>query len=307
MVRVFVLRKGSQGSNVNQLQHNINLYYKKDVLDVDGVFGPMTDFYVREIQNELGVLVDGIFGPVTSSKLNMVLTNRNKIIGSMPIGLYPPFAHVLKQRMKTRGKYQAGGPRGAIVHFTAGRDGAEKTINGGIENGYAFWTIQRDGKLFCAHPYNEWGYHAGESKWSHLAKKLVGSVSDDLIGIENNAAGLLTPVKNKPSFYKSWFNTEISDEEVRYTKGIDNQMKGYYHTLTNAQEDTLTETLIWLKFREPDIFDFDFVLGHDEVSGKSGLGYWRKNDPGAALSMTMPKYREKLKMIYNERVFNANK
>jgi lysozyme family protein len=46
--------------------------------------------------------------------------------------------------------------------------------------------------------------------------------------------------------------------------------------------------LLWLKGNQPDVFQFEFVLGHDEVSPG------RKNDPGGALSVTLPQFRERL-------------
>lgn len=210
----------------------------------------------------------------------------------------PEFAKIMNQKMPVRGTYKMGWPLGAIVHFTAGRDGAEKTILGGIKNGYTYWCIQRDGTLVCAHSAEKWGWHAGESRWSHLAKKLVGSVSDDLIGIEINAAGRVDPIKGKPGKFKTWFGTELDASEVRYSPGKANQMKGYYHVYTEAQEETLVKTLVWLKKQNPKVFDFDLVLGHDEVAGMRGIGRWRKNDPGAALSMTMDEFRAKLKNEY---------
>jgi hypothetical protein len=58
---------------------------------------------------------------------------------------------------------------------------------------------------------------------------------------------------------------------------------------------------MWLKNNNPKIFDFDKVLGHHEVSGRVGLGYWRKIDPGGSLSMPMREYREYLKKLYISR------
>lgn len=200
------------------------------------------------------------------------------------------------KRMKTKGKYAKGYPVGAVVHFTAGRDGAAKTIDGGIKNGYAYVCIQKDGTMVQAHPVSEWGYHAGESAWKHLAKKLSGAVSDDLIGIEINAAGRCEALGNGK--FKTWFGEILTQDQVRWTPGKDNQLKGWYEKFTPAQEKTLIEFLLWLKGQAPDVFDFDFVLGHDEVAGPAGIGRWRKNDPGAALSMTMPELRAYLKRAW---------
>lgn len=244
--------------------------------------------YAKDIVAEATKIIGG--------KQEPVIIEPSPINTPIAVGLYPPFANVMKDRMRTHGPYAGKGtPIGAIVHFTAGHDGAENTIRDGIKNGYAYWDIQRDGQLFCAHPYNEFGYHAGESKW----KNILGSVSDDLLGIEINAAGRLTKLPD--GTFKSWFGKIYQAGEVRYCDGSSkDQCEGYYHKYTEAQEETLIKTLLWLKARNPDVFSFDNVLGHCEVAGVLGLGYFRKNDPSAALSMTMPEFRALLKQRWEK-------
>lgn len=209
--------------------------------------------------------------------------------------IIPSFATKMKELMPTRGIYKNGWPKGAIVHFTAGHDGARNTILGGIKDGYTYWCIQRDGSLFCAHSANEWGYHAGKSAWPEVS----GGVSDELLGIEMNAAGKLSPIKDRPGKYISWFKKEYDESEVRYSEGKDNQERGYYHIYTPEQEKTLIKTLLWLKSKNPDVFDFDFVLGHDSVAPS------RKNDPGAALSMTIPEFQMFLKGEYEKQTYKG--
>lgn len=209
-----------------------------------------------------------------------------------------PFAKVVSPHMRTRGKYKAGYPVGAVVHFTAGSGYGPSTVDYGRNNGYAFLVIQKDGKLYQAHPVSEWGYHAGESAWKRGLKPLVGGVSDDLIGIEIISAGRVTKIdENK---FKTWFGTYLTRDQVRYTPGKENQCEGWYEKYTPEQEKTLLEVLLWMKAQAPDTFDLDLVLGHDEVAGPLGIGRWRKNDPGAALSMTMSEFRKLLKKKYEE-------
>jgi len=206
----------------------------------------------------------------------------------------PDFAHHVQTPMPTRGKYAKGFALGAVIHYTAGRDGAEKTIMGGIKNGYTYWCIQKDGKLFAAHDADKWGYHCGESTWQKFISKLKGNLSDDLLGIEINNAGMLK--KQTDGTFKSWYGETIPKENVRYVDGKSpDQAPGYYEKYTPAQEETLIQTILWLKAQRPEIFDLDCVLGHCEISGKLALGKWRKVDPGGSLSCSMPEFRKILK------------
>jgi len=288
MREILARRLSSTGPHVIELQTLLSKtgHYHGGVV---GVFNADLEEAVKAFQSDNGLVDDGevIYqGGVTWPKLV-------KAARQVPVGSYkrPPFATVLPQKMKSRGTYRGGWPRGAIVHFTAGRDGAEKTINGGIENGYTFWCIQRDGRLFTAHDADQWGYHAGSSKWPGLD----GTVSDELLGIEINAAGRLTKLSD--GRLQSWFKTIVPKDEARQVPGkrYPGELAGYYEKYTDPQESTLVNTLLWLKAQRPDQFSFDLVLGHDEVAPG------RKNDPGGALSMTMPEFRAHLKSEWAKR------
>jgi hypothetical protein len=219
--------------------------------------------------------------------------------------------------MKTRGPYTGkNGPRGLLVHSTAGRfnkgdESAFKTIDGGIKGGLAFLCTSQTGAIVQAHDVNSWGYHSGsESAWpvklKRLVWKIVGRADDDIIGNEHNCAGLLTKVGDK--YYPYWafkdknpstkiivdHDEDIPEENVRFvTKELHGCPTGYYHKFTPQQEDTLIRTIMWLYVNCPD-FKLEYVLGHHEVSGVPGIGYWRKNDPGGALSMSMENFRKYL-------------
>lgn len=216
---------------------------------------------------------------------------------------YPPFAKVLTDvKMPERGTYQNGYPLGAICHYTAGRDGAEKTIRRAATNPnhkkrYTYWCIQKDGKIFCAHRVHKWGWHAGSGRWSKYLPFLKDSLNDDCIGIEINCAGLLT--KKGDRFYTYW-GDEVSPSNARYVDGKSkDQAKGYYEKYTPEQEETLVRTLLWLKANDPkNVFTFDAVLGHSEISGVLGVGTWRKVDPSGSLSCPMPELRRRLKELY---------
>ncbi len=293
------MKLGDNSIEVKIYQERVNNHYQKRVLTVDGRFGPRTEFYTRKVQTDLGLPVTGEADPKTVEAVSAA-----QIQTPTAEGLYPPFANVMPEKMATRGTYAHGYPYGAVVHFTAGRPGARKTILGAINaepnKRYTFWCIDDiTGKLFCAHPVHLWGWHCGQGRWSKFVPFLKDSLNDDCIGIEMNAAGKLDPIPGLPGKFKSWFGQVYDQSEVRYVDGSSpDQEKGYYHKYTPEQEATLIATLLWLKSRNPAVFDFDCVVGHCEISGMLGIGRWAKNDPGGALSMTMPQLRALLKKLW---------
>jgi N-acetyl-anhydromuramyl-L-alanine amidase AmpD len=204
--------------------------------------------------------------------------------------IFPPFGILMQERMHTKGPYPHG-LKGAIVHFTAGRGTAPNVIRQGVRDGYAYWCIGRDGVLYCAHSADARGAHCGESRYPGL----VSPCHNDIMGIEVIAAGTVKKVGESfhPWYYKVPGDA-IPANEVRLVSTGDYPAPGYYHIYTPAQEQTLLKTLRWLK-EQFSTFSYDFVLGHDEVSGKKALGYWRKVDPGGAISRPMPEFRKILK------------
>jgi N-acetyl-anhydromuramyl-L-alanine amidase AmpD len=211
--------------------------------------------------------------------------------------LWCPLAEVSPTKMATRGNYPDNYPMGAVVHFTAGRSkkgakDAQATIDYGAKQGYAYFCIASDGTILQAAPLNKWGNHAGSSAYPGLGS----SVSSKLVGIEICNAGNLKKLSD--GRYKAWFDETYDESEVRESVRKDNITPGIYHKYTEAQEKALIELLVWLKRNNPDAFSFDFVVGHDEVATPKG----RKSDPGASLSMTMPKFRALLKEKYNKQI-----
>jgi len=218
-----------------------------------------------------------------------------------------------KNKMRTRGRYKHRYPQGANVHFTAGRsrrkaeggsrardthlEMGEKSVEYAIKKGsYCYFVIDRDGNVHQAFSLDRWGYHSGTSYWKGLGSK----IADKVVGIEIQAAGRVKP--NGDGTYNAYFTVQkkgdkpFLESEVRHAPEANaNIQKGTYHAYTVQQERALTELLLWLKRNNPDVFNFDYVVGHDEINPKG------KNDPGAALSMTMPEFREYIKNEYSKR------
>ena len=152
--------------------------------------------------------------------------------------------------------------------------------------------MARNGKIYQAFPLNRGGCHSGT--YHH----------DYSVGLEIIAAGRCEPVTvNGVRKFKAWFHqssSEYFDEsEMRYVTRDGSRREGWYQKYTSAQEDSLIELLLWLKSQAPEIFSFDHVKGHDECCDEGGRP-GAKNDPGGALSMTMPEFRELLKRKYAE-------
>ena len=172
------------------------------------------------------------------------------------VQLWYPKAVRLNQKMKTKGTYDYNYPVGAVVHFSAGRDKTEKdaenTMLYGVKSNYTYFGIGPTGKIYQMAPLNEWGSHAGVSFWPYLGK----NVSSKLVGIEVICAGLLEG-------NKSWFGVEYDRVETRHvTEALYQCPTGNYKKFSEAQEVALYELLFWLKYNCPEVFSFDYVLGH---------------------------------------------
>lgn len=209
------------------------------------------------------------------------------------IQLWIPFAKKFHKEMRAGGTFRKGYPEFLLVHFTAGRDGTG-TLDYGIDKGYNFLLITRDGQLHQASPLNKWGYHAGKSYKEGYGE----GVSEYCVGVEISAAGKCEEVTvDGEKRYKAYFHTKESEyfhqDEVRYSPGTEEKAKGWYHKYTPAQEATLIKLLAWLEANNPKVFKIEDTTGHENVATPHG----RKNDPSAALSMTMKELIQKAKEL----------
>jgi len=67
-----LLRRGSKGEYVKQLQARLNAWFPTySRLVVDGDFGPATEAVVKEFQRRSGLTADGIVGPLTRGALHL--------------------------------------------------------------------------------------------------------------------------------------------------------------------------------------------------------------------------------------------
>ena len=214
----------------------------------------------------------------TNSQSALKRTNARK--------MWYPDAQTDFPESKTRGRYPAGGPEGAIIHWTAGRPSQtlEQALSYQAKQGYTYFAIDAEGNVGQNFRLDRWGYHAGKSRYGNLGSY----VSNRVVGIEVICPGMLD--SRRTAWYDRTESYEV--ELTRESRRNQNTAPGIYYKYTQAQENALTRLILWL-WSNFDCFDIGYVLGHDEVSPG------RKVDPGASLSMTMPEYRQKLRMLAN--------
>lgn len=200
--------------------------------------------------------------------------------------MWYPKAKIVKG-MKAQGSYPDAYPKGAIVHYSASRDDNDQQamdmFDWGKNEGYSYFTIAPSGQVIQSIPLNLWGSHCGVSSWPGLGTRL----SSKLVGIEVVCAGLLD------NNNKAWFGKVYSPDQVRTITKSDYGVSGKFKKFTQAQEVALFELLKWLHDNNPEVFNYDYVLAHHEVSPD------RKTDCGGSLSVNMRTLRAALKANKN--------
>ena len=183
-------------------------------------------------------------------------------------------------------KYPKAWPEGLVVHFTAGGDDAMGTCDYLRSKGFPCLVLAKNGDVLQGFPASEGGAHSGTEHHNRM------------VGVEIVCGGKLTPLGDGSG--KTWFDKVIPAANCRSFKAPSApapQVSGLYEKYTDIQEKILIKLCLWYKEQAPETFSFDNVLGHDECTQLAGQGA-RKNDPSGSLSMTMPKFRDTLKALW---------
>jgi len=190
----------------------------------------------------------------------------------------PEFVEVSGVKFKDRGAYRtpSGKFKGLVVHYTVSNRTAKSAVAvlrylANHKYRMGCMVMDEDGKIYIPKgwdPLTEWGGHAGKSSW-----KGDSGLSDEYAGMEICCWGKGSKVG-----------------PFRSNEGEENIIKGKYQQFTDKQEKALTNFILWAR-QVNNEFQLDLVVGHDEARADIGLK-GDKSDPGASLSLTMPKYRQ---------------
>lgn len=217
-----LLKKGSRGNDVRTLQKLLNL-------QVDGIFGILTEEAVIDFQKENGLKADGIVGDTTWAKLtdNSTLKVSKRIINEV------------------------------IVHCTATKEGQHYTIDdirkwhkarGFSDIGYHY-VIYLDGTIHNGRDVNISGAHCLNHNSHSIGVCYVGGVD------KNNRAKDTRTDKQKEAF-----NKLLASLKILYPKA---RILGHRDTSPDINGNGLIEPNEWIK----DCPSFDVRKEYASLSG----------------------------------------
>jgi hypothetical protein len=221
----------------------------------------------------------------------------------------------LNKKMRTRGEFKDGFPKGIILHWDSGwsisknisynpfpksnknasskalksaRHYALSCVDHGIAHGYNYLVMDLFGKVYQSSPLTRYGYHAGKSYWPELGY----SVSSKLVGVEIKCPGNVKKLKS--GNYITWFKQVWDKNYVRSVEKEANVQKGHYVMFTKEQEDAVIKLCcdLWLCspiVHDKKLFKIKYILGHDSVAPG------RKSDIGGSMSITIPEIQKKVR------------
>lgn len=193
-----LLKRGSRGAAVRDLQLLINKAVNAPAVKVDGDFGENTELAVKAAQQRLGLVVDGKAGPQTMTALKReaepVKPGRaepDKSVMNAPavfaanaqqIDAYPP------PNDDTLILLDTARPISEIIfHCTATPEGRDFTVadirawhkeRGWSDIGYHY-VVYRDGRVMLGRPVGQIGSHVAGHNTGTIGVSYVGGVSAD--------------------------------------------------------------------------------------------------------------------------------
>jgi N-acetylmuramoyl-L-alanine amidase len=186
-----VLKHGSKGAAVKELQHLLNLAGATPKLAVDGDFGHATGNSVQAFQVTANLVVDGLAGPQTIAALKQATApaetgqpEPDKSAMGAPAGdeaAPPPNAASLKLLASARPIDEI------IIHCTATPEGKDYTVDdirawhkarGWPDIGYHY-VVYRDGRVMLGRPVGQVGSHVAGHNSRTIGISYIGGLTAD--------------------------------------------------------------------------------------------------------------------------------
>lgn len=191
-----LLKRGSRGAAVRDLQTRLNSAGATPPLVIDGDFGPATDRALRTFQTNAGLVVDGLAGAQTQTALRQATApvragRQEPSKGAMadPVPSHethgraepPPNATSFKLLDTSR-------PISELIwHCAATPEGKDFTVadirawhkqRGWSDIGYHF-VVYRDGRIMTGRPIGQIGSHVAGRNTGTIGACYIGGVSSD--------------------------------------------------------------------------------------------------------------------------------
>lgn len=193
-----LLKRGSRGAAVRDLQLLINKAVKAPAVKVDKDFGEQTELAVIAAQQRLGLVVDGKAGPQTITALKREAeplkprrAEPNKSVMNLP-AVFETFAQPLDAYPPPNDDslilLDTARPISEIIfHCTATPEGKDFTVadirawhkaRGWADIGYHY-IVYRDGRIMVGRPIGQIGSHVAGHNTGTIGVSYVGGVSAD--------------------------------------------------------------------------------------------------------------------------------
>ena len=263
-----VLKKGSKGELVKQLQKALNI-------SVDGIFGNDTEVAVKKFQQDNGLVADGVVGKQT---LNMLSSkNLDSDLTSVVIPKLDIENYYLNKNQYLTGKYSNDY---IVLHHTAGHDNPKQVVDcwntdalGKVATEYVLGGLNSvngrstyDGKIIRTYPEGCQGYHIGKSGSSYMNTHSVG-IEICNIGWAKNG--------------KSYVGSVIQPNQIVTLK---EPFRGYtqWQRYTDKQIESLKQLLL-------------YIANRDNIDLHTGLYQWIKKEGAKAFEFKEDAYYGKVK------------
>lgn len=257
-----LLKLGSRGDQVKKLQEYLDLI-------PDGVFGPVTQQAVKDLQRELGLKETGevnskLFEMIKGIPSTTDLTESNDSKFTFNKYWLPKDEYCAAKTTK----------RYLFLHHTAGNHNPYRTIDiwkedkrGRIATEFVIGGLgldgdsKYDGEVVQAFPEGYWAYHLGEvNRQMHFTS----------VGIEICNYGFL--VEKRGGFYTD-YNQKV---DPKYVCDLGYKFRGYrfYHNYTDNQIESCRKLILYLK--ERDQFNIEKGLKDylSRMESKDAFGYF---------------------------------